>query len=52
MVLIDSMLQCNWTDDRPPRIPFDMNAMNAHAAALIDKHADKSPKHWNIEDAV
>ena len=52
MVLRDSMLQGNWTDDRPPRKPFDMSAMNAHAAALIDKHADKTPKHWTIHDEM
>lgn len=52
MVLRDSMLQGNWIDDRPPRMHTDMGDLNERAAALIDRHADKSPKHWTIADSA
>lgn len=53
MVMRDSMLQGNFTDDRPPRgRGVNMADLNARAATLIDKHADKQPKHWVITDAM
>lgn len=52
MVLRDSMLQGNWTDDRPPSQAVDLGELNAHAGMLIDKHADKSPHHWTIGDQL
>lgn len=52
MVLRDSMLQGNFTDDRPPRSSEDMAALNTAAGALLDLHADKRPKHWTIEDSA
>ena len=51
MVLRDSMLQGNWTDDRPPCQEVDMAELNALASALIDQHADKSPKHYTKADS-
>ncbi len=52
MVLRDSMLQGNLVDDRPPRGNVDMVSLNAHASALIDMHAGKSPRHWTIADEI
>jgi len=54
MVLRDSMLQGNWVDDRPPRgiKPGDLTELNAEAARIIDKHTDKNPKHWTIQDDI
>lgn len=51
MVLRDSMLQGNWTDDRPPSQDVDMSELNELASALIDQHADKSPKHYTKSDS-
>lgn len=51
MVLRDSMLQGNWTDDRPPCKEVDMAELNALASALIDQHADKSPRHYTKADS-
>jgi len=52
MVLRDSMLQGNWVDDRPPRglADGDLEALNAEAAALIDRYADRDPRHFTIKD--
>lgn len=52
MVLRDSMLQGNFVDDRPPRGEIDMAELNAHAARIIDQHADKAPHHYTIGDAL
>ena len=54
MVLRDSMLQGNWVDDRPPRTHdnADMEALNAHAAKLIDQYAGRDVKHWTQEDVL
>lgn len=50
MVLRDSMLADNWTDDRPPRAAEDMAALHASAGKLIDRYGDREPKHWTIKD--
>lgn len=50
MVMRDSMLQGNFVDDRPLSGALDFAELNAAAAALIDKHADKAPKHYTIAD--
>lgn len=50
VVLRDAMLQGKLTDDRPPRAAPFSERLNAAAAAMLDKHADKSPKHYTIED--
>lgn len=52
MVMRDSMLQGNFNDDRPPRGSIDMEELNRQAAAILDLHKDKSPKHCTIEDSV
>lgn len=51
VVLRDSMLEGNWVDDRPPRGNVDMSALNKAAAETIERHADKKPKHYTIEDS-
>jgi dATP/dGTP diphosphohydrolase len=51
MVMRDSILQGNFTDDRPPRGNLDMAAMNRAAAEIMDVHADKNPRHFTIEDS-
>ena len=48
MVLRDAMMQGMFTDDRPPRaLPF-YPALNAGAADIIDRYADRSPIHYTI----
>jgi hypothetical protein len=46
----DAQMQGMATDDRPPRSAGFYAAMNTAAAAMLDKHADKSPRHFTIED--
>lgn len=46
VVLRDSMIRGNLEDDRPPvSIPFYVD-LNEKAGAIIDKHKDKTPKHF------
>lgn len=52
MVMRDSMLQGNFTDDRPPRTADDFETLNRHAGELMDRYADKAPKHWTVADEV
>jgi hypothetical protein len=52
MVTRDSIIQGNWTDDRPPAQPIDADALNARAAALIEQHKDKSPHHYTNKDQL
>ena len=48
VVLRDAMMQGKFTDDRPPRaLPF-YPALNAGAAAIIDRYADRNPVHYTI----
>jgi len=48
VVLRDAMMQGKFTDDRPPRaLPF-YPALNAGAADIIDRYADRSPIHYTI----
>lgn len=50
VVLRDAMMQGMCTDDRPPRsVPF-YPALNAGAAAIVDRYEDKNPRHYTIED--
>jgi hypothetical protein len=45
VVLRDSMMQENWTDDRPPKsVPF-YPRLNAACSDILDKYSDKNPKH-------
>jgi hypothetical protein len=49
-VLRDAQMQGMASDDRPPRsVPFVSN-LNGIAATILDRHADKSPRHYTIED--
>lgn len=50
VVLRDAMMQGMCTDDRPPlSVPF-YPALNAAAGAILDKYADKNPRHFTIDD--
>jgi hypothetical protein len=49
-VLRDAQMQSMLTDDRPPRSAQFYPAMNAAAGGMLDKHADKKPRHFTIED--
>ena len=40
MVLRDSMLMGNWTDDRPIRNPINMRELNEKAASVIENYPD------------
>jgi hypothetical protein len=51
VVLRDSMLQGNFVDDRPPRGNIDMAELNRLAGEIIDRHTDKSPRHYTIADS-
>lgn len=46
----DAQVQGMATDDRPPRSAPFYPAMNAKAGEILDKHADKNPRHYTIED--
>lgn len=50
LVLRDSMLHGNFTDDRPPATREDMKLLDAEAARIVDQHADKKPHHFTIGD--
>jgi len=50
VVLRDAMFQGKLTDDRPPRALVHKSDFNAKAAAIIDQHADKAPRHYTITD--
>jgi len=52
MVMRDSMLEGNFVDDRPPRTMNDMAELNRLAGTIIDRYADKAPKHCTIADTV
>ena len=50
VVLRDAMIQGLVTDDRPPSsAPFYAD-LNARVAELLVKYADRSPRHYTIED--
>lgn len=51
MVLRDSMLQGNFVDDRPPFGSVDISGANVMAAAVVERHKDKNPQHYTIEDS-
>lgn len=50
VVLRDAMMQGMCTDDRPPRSAEFYPQLNAQASAVLDKYADKNPRHYTIED--
>lgn len=51
VVLRDAMIQGKVEDDRPPASPEFYSALNGLAAAIIERHSDKAPKHYTKEDA-
>lgn len=51
VVLRDAMIQDMATDDRPPRSKKFYAELNEAAGAIIDRHSDKSPRHYTIEDS-
>ena len=52
VVLRDAMIQQKLTDDRPPASKMDIASLNATAGAVLDRHADKNPKHYTNADDV
>ena len=50
VVLRDSMIQGQCTDDRPPCSAAFYPTLNAQAAAILERHKDKSPRHYTITD--
>lgn len=51
-VLRDAMHQDMWTDDRPPISKPFYGQLNQTSAEILDRHADKRPKHYTIEDSL
>ena len=51
-VLRDAMMQSKCEDDRPPRSAPFYPELNDRCSAVLDKHADKNPKHWTIKDTL
>lgn len=52
VVLRDAMMQNKCADDRPPRAAPFYPALNAAAAEVVDRYADRQPRHYTIEDAA
>lgn len=52
MVLRACMLAGKFEDDRPPRTNFDIQVLNKLAAEILDKYADKNPRHYTIKDQI
>lgn len=50
-VLRDAQMQGKCEDDRPPRSAPFYGDFNRMAATIIDRHADKHPKHYTIADS-
>lgn len=52
-ILVDSMVMGNLTDDRPPRTDLSgfMCQLLECQTKLLERHSDKSPKHFTIEDS-
>lgn len=50
VVLRDAMLQGKFTDDRPPRSKVFKRNFNQKAGEILDKHADKKPHHYTLND--
>lgn len=51
VVLRDAMIQDMLTDDRAPVSKNFYAGLNAAAGAILDRHADKDPKHYTIADS-
>jgi hypothetical protein len=52
VVLRDAMIQGKMTDDRAPSSTEFYAALNTVAAAIIDRYADKKPRHYSIADTA
>lgn len=52
VVLRDAMLQGKVEDDRAPRSLDFYPRLNALASEILDRHADKSPRHYTIKDEL
>lgn len=52
VVLRDAMIQGKCTDDRAPRSADFYEGLNALAGQIIDRYADKNPRHYTIADEV
>jgi hypothetical protein len=52
VVLRDAIIQSKFEDDRPPRHKGSdiYTTLNKAAEMMLDKHADKNPKHYTIGD--
>lgn len=50
VVLRDAMMQGKMTDDRPPRSKLLKRDFNELARKIIERHADKSPHHYTVND--
>ena len=48
IVLRDAMIQGKFTDDRPPRSKPFYPSLNACAADIVDRYADRNPTHYTI----
>ena len=48
VVLRDAMIQGKFTDDRPPRSKPFYPGLNACAADIVDRYADRNPTHYTI----
>lgn len=51
-VALDAIQQGKMYDDRPPRSRVFKAHFNANAAAIIERHKDKSPRHYTIGDTA
>jgi hypothetical protein len=52
VVLRDAMIQGMMTDDRAPCSNAFYPGLNAAAGAILDRHADKDPRHYTIADSA
>lgn len=52
VVLRDAMMQGKLTDDRPPRSKVFKRDFNAQAGEIIDRYADRAPRHYTIADST
>lgn len=51
VVLRDAMMNDRCTDDRPPSVDDEFwPILNGLAGKILDRHADKAPRHYTIED--
>lgn len=52
VVLRDAMIQSMMTDDRPPRSATFYERLNKLSGEILDRHADKSPRHYTEAESV